>query len=105
MRGLYAIVDVDFLRRAGVSPLAFADAVLSVRPAALQLRAKSEGGRATLALLSALAVLPLGWPHHGDSRVVAQDVDPPEAVERGLRERLDIFDLRDVGLHGQAVFR
>jgi thiamine-phosphate pyrophosphorylase len=57
MRGLYAIVDVDFLRRAGISPLPFAEAVLSAKPAVLQLRAKSEGARATLSLLDALVPL------------------------------------------------
>ena len=54
VRGLYAIVDLDFLNQRGVEPLAFADAVLAAHPAALQLRAKSAGARDTLALLRAL---------------------------------------------------
>jgi len=54
VRGLYAIVDLDFLNQRGVEPLAFADAVLAAQPAALQLRAKSAGARDTLALLRAL---------------------------------------------------
>jgi thiamine-phosphate pyrophosphorylase len=54
VRGLYAIVDLDFLGQHAVDPLAFADAVLEARPAALQLRAKSAGARDTLALLRAL---------------------------------------------------
>lgn len=54
VRGLYAIVDLDFLSQRGVDPLAFADAVLAARPAALQLRAKSKGARDTLELLRAL---------------------------------------------------
>jgi thiamine-phosphate pyrophosphorylase len=54
VRGLYAIVDLDFLSQRGVDPLAFADAVLAARPAALQLRAKSAGARDTLELLRAI---------------------------------------------------
>jgi thiamine-phosphate pyrophosphorylase len=54
VRGLYAIVDVDFLNQHRVDPLAFADAVLSARPAALQLRAKSAAARDTLELLRAI---------------------------------------------------
>lgn len=54
MRGLYAIIDLDFLNQRGVEPLAFADAVLRARPAALQLRAKSAGAREALELLRAL---------------------------------------------------
>ncbi|HVW24950.1 MAG TPA: thiamine phosphate synthase [Polyangiaceae bacterium] len=54
MRGLYAIADVDFLRSQGVSPLLFAEAVLSTRPAVLQLRAKSDAPRDVIELLRAL---------------------------------------------------
>ncbi len=64
MRGLYAIIDIGLLERRGIDPLAFADAVLAARPAALQLRdkrrldpastARDGGVRDTLALLSAL---------------------------------------------------
>jgi thiamine-phosphate pyrophosphorylase len=54
VRGLYAIADIDFLAQHGVPPLAFVDAVLTARPAALQLRAKSLGARDTLALLRAI---------------------------------------------------
>jgi thiamine-phosphate pyrophosphorylase len=54
VNGLYAIVDLDFLNHRGIDPLAFADAVLSAHPAALQLRAKSAGARDTLALLRKL---------------------------------------------------
>jgi thiamine-phosphate pyrophosphorylase len=57
MRGLYAIVDVDTLQARGFDTVAFADAVLSASPAALQLRAKSSPPRETLALLRALAPL------------------------------------------------
>src|SRR5262249_28090692 len=57
MRGLYAIVDVDFLRSAEVPWLAFAEEVLSARPAALQLRAKSAGAPGPLERLRALKPL------------------------------------------------
>jgi len=55
MRGLYAIVDVGTLAARGLDPLAFAEAVLSAHPAALQLRAKDMPARETLGLLRALA--------------------------------------------------
>ena len=55
MRGLYAIVDAGALDVRGLDPLAFADAVLSGSPAALQLRAKDVSARETLALLRELA--------------------------------------------------
>ncbi|MBM4357448.1 MAG: thiamine phosphate synthase [Deltaproteobacteria bacterium] len=57
MRGLYAIVDVTTLTHLGLEVLPFAEAVLSARPAALQLRDKvnRRGGRATYELLLALA--------------------------------------------------
>jgi thiamine-phosphate pyrophosphorylase len=55
MRGLYAIVDAGALDVRGLQPLAFAEAVLSVSPAALQLRAKNASARETLALLRELA--------------------------------------------------
>lgn len=51
VRGLYPIVDVDVLQRAGQDPVAFLRAVLVARPALVQLRAKHLGGRETLELL------------------------------------------------------
>ena len=62
-RGLYAILDVDAWRARGVELAvagvieSIADALLAASPSMLQLRAKSEGGRDTLALLRRL--LPL----------------------------------------------
>jgi thiamine-phosphate pyrophosphorylase len=55
MHGLYAIVDAGALDLVNLAPLAFADALLGARPAALQLRAKNVSARETLALLRALA--------------------------------------------------
>src|SRR3954468_1471063 len=59
MRGLYAIVDIEALERrgAGLDPVRFAEAVLSVHPAAMQLRDKRGGARRTLSLLRAIAPL------------------------------------------------
>lgn len=67
---MYAICDVDFLRARGVEPLAFADELLAAKPAALQLRAKSLGARATLELLRALQArcAPLGVPLFANDR-------------------------------------
>jgi thiamine-phosphate pyrophosphorylase len=55
MRGLYAIVDLATLGARRIDPVAFADAVLRVRPAALQLRAKEAPSREVLALLREIA--------------------------------------------------
>jgi thiamine-phosphate pyrophosphorylase len=55
MHGLYAIVDAEALDQRGLDPVAFSTAVLSVFPAALQLRAKNVSARETLALLRQLA--------------------------------------------------
>jgi thiamine-phosphate pyrophosphorylase len=55
MHGLYAIVDVGALAMRRVAPVAFAEAVLRVRPAALQVRAKDAPARETLALMRELA--------------------------------------------------
>jgi thiamine-phosphate pyrophosphorylase len=57
MRGLYPIVDLDSLARNGVAPLELAEAVLSVRPPILQLRAKRQSPREVLALLRRLKPL------------------------------------------------
>jgi len=54
---LYPIVDVDALSQRGIDVLAFAERVLEARPRYVQLRAKSLGGRDTLALLRALVPL------------------------------------------------
>ncbi len=53
-RGLYAIIDTDFLALRGIDPLEFAERVLAAQPALLQLRAKLLGARDALALARAL---------------------------------------------------
>jgi thiamine-phosphate pyrophosphorylase len=55
MRGLYAIVDAGALDLRRLDPVAFTEAVLSVSPAALQLRAKAVSARETMALLREIA--------------------------------------------------
>jgi thiamine-phosphate pyrophosphorylase len=57
MRGLYAIVDTSALDRRGIDVVAFAEAVLDARPAAIQLRDKTSGARRTAALLRSIAPL------------------------------------------------
>jgi thiamine-phosphate pyrophosphorylase len=54
MRGLYAIVDMKVLGARGIDPIAFARAVVSARPAALQLRGKQLTAREFLNILRAL---------------------------------------------------
>lgn len=57
MKGLYAICDTKLLATRGTDPVAFARAVLEVRPAALQLRAKDFPAREILGLLRTLGPL------------------------------------------------
>lgn len=57
MKGLYAIVDTKLLATRKTDPIAYARALLSVRPAALQLRAKDRPAREILCLLRALGPL------------------------------------------------
>ena len=57
MRGLYAIVDVSTLVARRLDPLEFTRAILSARPAALQVRAKELPTREFLALLRSVAPL------------------------------------------------
>jgi thiamine-phosphate pyrophosphorylase len=69
MHGFYAIVDAGALDLRSLDPVAFAEAVLSVRPAALQLRAKNVSARETLALLRELAPM----CHRAGVQLVAND--------------------------------
>jgi thiamine-phosphate pyrophosphorylase len=57
MRGLYPIVDLDNLSKNGVAALELTAAVLSARPALLQLRAKHQTPREVLALLRRIGPL------------------------------------------------
>jgi thiamine-phosphate pyrophosphorylase len=57
LRGLYPIVDLDTLAQREISPLRYAEAVLTARPALLQLRAKQRAPRVVLDLLAELGPL------------------------------------------------
>lgn len=57
MRGLYPILDLDTLEQHGLSALGVAQAMLTARPALLQLRAKHQAPRAVLELLGQLKPL------------------------------------------------
>ncbi len=57
MRGLYPIVDLTTLTKRNVAPLELAAALLTARPAILQLRAKHQSPRETLSLLEQLRPL------------------------------------------------
>jgi thiamine-phosphate pyrophosphorylase len=101
MRGLYAIVDTDALSRRGLDPLPFAEAVLSARPAAIQLRDKRGGAGRALALLRALAPIArrAGVPLFANDRpdlallagcdgVHVGQEDLPVAAVRALSDRM-----------------
>jgi thiamine-phosphate pyrophosphorylase len=62
MRGLYAIADLETLERHGLDPIRFAEALLSARPAALQIRDKAGGARRALSVLRAVAPLAARGP-------------------------------------------
>jgi thiamine-phosphate pyrophosphorylase len=112
--GLYAILDVDAFRSRGIDVGAkleeIADALLSARPTALQLRAKNEGGRATLELLCRLRArckeAPLFANDRPDLAILArcdgvhvgQDDLPHEDVRRLVPREMMI----GVSTHGTA---
>ena len=54
MKGLYAIVDTKVLAARHTDPIAYARALLAMRPAAIQLRAKDVSAREILGMLRAL---------------------------------------------------
>ncbi len=73
MRGLYAIVDTAALDQRGIDVVSFAEAVLSVSPAAIQLRDKPSeklGIRRTLELLARIAPIAAsaGVPFYANDR-------------------------------------
>jgi thiamine-phosphate pyrophosphorylase len=103
VRGLYAIVDVEALSLRGLDTVRFAEAILAVRPAALQLRDKTGGARRTLDLLRAITPLAsrasvplfandrpdLGLLAHCDGVHVGQD-DVPVSLVRTIAPRLHV---------------
>jgi thiamine-phosphate pyrophosphorylase len=93
MHGFYGIVDAGALDRRNLDPLAFAEAVLTASPVALQLRAKDVSARETLALLRELAPM----CHRAGVRLVAND-RPDLAILAGC-------DLVHVGQDDMAIER
>lgn len=109
MRGLYAIADADFIEGNGLDPVGFCAAVVSGRPALLQLRAKSWGAgrllewlRAVRPLCDAAGVLlicndrpDLAILSNCDGVHVGQedlDVASARAVARGLKVGVSTHD-------------
>ncbi|HEX7670050.1 MAG TPA: thiamine phosphate synthase [Polyangiaceae bacterium] len=100
MRGLYAIIDSDFLERRGVPLVPFAERVLAGRPAIVQLRAKHASARKTLEWLRELRPLctsagarlfandrpDLAILSHCDGVHVGQGDLPPHAVRQFSRD-------------------
>ncbi len=105
MRGLYAMVDTAALEQRGIDVVDFAEAVLSVRPAAIQLRDKSPDGmgiRCTLELLTRLVPLAAaaGVPLYANDRadlalltgcpgVHVGQTDLPVPLVRSLASRMN----------------
>lgn len=85
MKGLYAIVDTKLLAARGTDPVVYARALLEVRPAALQVRAKDMGARDILAILRALGPMcrQLGVPLVANDRADLAALAGCEAVHIG----------------------
>ena len=88
MKGLYAIVDTKVLAARGTDPLAYAKALLEVRPAALQVRAKDVGAREILAILRALGPMcrQLGVPLVANDRADLAALAGCECVHIGQED-------------------
>ncbi|MDB4939435.1 MAG: Thiamin-phosphate pyrophosphorylase [Labilithrix sp.] len=88
MQGLYAIVDTKLLAARGTDPIAYARALLEVRPAALQLRAKDVGAREMLAMLRALGSIcrQMGVPLVTNDRADLAALAGCEAVHIGQED-------------------
>ena len=94
MRGLYAIVDADFVVRRGVSLQAFAEHVIAARPAVVQLRAKRAHSRDILAWLRAMRA-----PSQARGVLLFANDRPDLAVLAecdGVHVGQDDLDVRDV---------
>ncbi len=85
MKGLYAIVDTKLLAARGTDPVAYARALLEVRPAAIQVRAKDVSAREILAILRALGPMcrQLGVPLVANDRADLAALAGCEAVHIG----------------------
>jgi len=106
MRGLYAIVDTDTLNARGVDPVAFAEAVLEGRPAALQLRDKQGTAKTTLSLLRSIAFLArrAGVPFFANDRADLALVAGCDGVHVG-QEDLPVTAVRLLAARAPAGLR
>ena len=97
MRGLYAIVDADFLERRSVPLVQFAERVISARPAAIQLRAKRAHASDILAWLRTLrrAAKAHGVPLFANDRPDLAVMSECDGVHVGQRD-LDVQDVRRI---------
>ncbi len=88
MKGLYAIVDTKLLAARGTDPMAYARALLAMRPAALQVRAKDVSAREILAMLRALGPMcrQLGIPLVANDRVDLAALAGCECVHIGQED-------------------
>lgn len=88
MKGLYAIVDTKLLAARRTDPLAYARAILEVRPAAIQLRAKDVSAREILGMLRALGPMcrQLGVPLIANDRADLAALAGCECVHIGQED-------------------
>jgi thiamine-phosphate pyrophosphorylase len=88
MKGLYAIVDTKLLAARGMDPVAYGRALLEVRPAALQVRAKDVSAREILAVLRALGPMcrQLGVPLVANDRADLAALAGCDAVHIGQED-------------------
>lgn len=111
MRGLYAIVDIDTLNARGVDPVAFTEAVLEARPAALQLRDKQGTAKNTLALLVAISFMArrAGVPFFANDRPDLALIAGCDGVHVGQEDlpvaAVRLLASRAPGREGMAPFR
>ncbi|MCC6553330.1 MAG: thiamine phosphate synthase [Polyangiaceae bacterium] len=106
MRGLYAIIDTDALSGRGIEPVAFAEAILGARPAAIQLRDKRGGAGRTLALLRAIGPLArrAGVPLFANDRPDLAVLAGCEGVHVG-QEDLPVPAVRELCARTKAALR
>jgi thiamine-phosphate pyrophosphorylase len=97
VRGLYAILDVDSIQAKGLDLRAFAAALIRARPALIQLRAKHDSARDTLAMLRELRAptRQAGVPLFANDRPDLALLADCDGVHVG-QEDLDLLDVRRV---------
>ena len=106
MRGLYAIIDVETLERRGLDPFPFAEAVLSARPTAIQVRDKLGGPRRALALLRAISPIAgrAGVPLFANDRPDLALLARCDGVHVG-QDDVSVAMVRSLGAQAGALLR